>query len=381
MEWVTCESIYDESWRRLLEYANLDIALDRINNIHGEPADKKEAKNYEKQAQQARVSLLQANEYFDAAQASSMFTKPNHLYYGAVSLSSACMLIRGDGSKSLDFLRQNSGNKHHGLDLTFNLNAKTASKGIKLLEQCFVKILPNGHFKNWYETLKPAYPTHGIIKKLGGTSMDEIGSIKAPLFAKLTNLKHSTLDLTKRLPDLYDELNRFGVKVSAARGEHSIDIIDKENKIRKHEFTFHSSPDPETLNTLCGLFKYDDQAQLEKTVLNNGHSARLTFTSEENCMLRSWPNDRSTLNHKNYFYTSSSTSAPEVVDLFIISYALSMLSRYYPDIWVNFIESHCKAAKIVENICRVLLLKLPMLMLSEIQHSHVVLSNHRPLWH
>jgi beta-phosphoglucomutase-like phosphatase (HAD superfamily) len=104
MEWVTCENVYDESWRRLLEYANIELATEAIREIHGE--DPKKEKNYKTKAEQVRFSLLQAKEYFEAARTSSLFTQPNHLYYGAVALSTACMVLRGDGDKSLDRLRQ-----------------------------------------------------------------------------------------------------------------------------------------------------------------------------------------------------------------------------------------------------------------------------------
>lgn len=98
MEWITSENTYEESWRRLLEFANVELAMEAISGFHGEPT-KSTLPNYRKQAEQARVALLQAREYFEAAKASSLYTQPNHLYYGSVALSTACMLIRGDGTK------------------------------------------------------------------------------------------------------------------------------------------------------------------------------------------------------------------------------------------------------------------------------------------
>lgn len=133
MEWITCESIYDESWRILLEYANIELAVEAIESIHGKSTSKMKA-NYKKQAQQARASLLQAKEYFEASRSSSLFTQPNHLYYGAVALSTACMLIRGTGEKSLDYLRKDPKNAHHGLEFTFSANTKAVKKGTKLLK-------------------------------------------------------------------------------------------------------------------------------------------------------------------------------------------------------------------------------------------------------
>ena len=98
LNWVTTDNQYEENWRRLLEYANIEITLETLVKLHGKYTPKTK-QNYIKQAEQIRVSLLQAKEYFDAARSSTLFTQPNHLYYGTIALSSACMLIRGDGTK------------------------------------------------------------------------------------------------------------------------------------------------------------------------------------------------------------------------------------------------------------------------------------------
>lgn len=72
---------------------------------------------------------------------------------------------------------------------------------------------------------------------------------------------------------------------------------------------------------------------------------------------------------------------PEVADMFLISYALSILSRYYPDVWVSFLESHCKGAKLIERIVRVITLKLPVLILNQLSGRLYIISNHRPFWY
>lgn len=35
----------------------------------------------------------------------------------------------------------------------------------------------------------------------------------------------------------------------------------------------------------------------------------------------------------------------EMVDAFLLSYQLSMLSRYFPDLWLACLDSHSKAAR------------------------------------
>jgi len=96
MEWILTDDIRRETWRRILEFANQELALEAIVRLQGPSNDGSTQSNYNKQARQVRVCVLQAKEYFDAAEASSLYTSPNHAYYGAISLASTMMLIFGD---------------------------------------------------------------------------------------------------------------------------------------------------------------------------------------------------------------------------------------------------------------------------------------------
>jgi len=113
MEWITADP-KRETWRRLLEFANKALAFEALVGIHGTPKGS-DRSNYKKQAEQMRAALIQAEQYFQAADAANLITSPNPLYYGAYSLSSAIMLLLGDGTMSLDYLRKNTKNASHGL--------------------------------------------------------------------------------------------------------------------------------------------------------------------------------------------------------------------------------------------------------------------------
>ncbi|NJD91208.1 MAG: hypothetical protein FIA91_06805 [Geobacter sp.] len=381
MEWITCENTHEESWRRLLEYANVDLAIEAIESIHGKSTPQIKA-NYKKQAEQARVSLLQAKEYFEAARSSSLFTQPNHLYYGAVALSTACMLIRGDGSKSLDFLRNNSKNSHHGLDFTFSSDQKAAKQGIKLLENSYVKICPNGHFSNWYSTLieqQDVGALHTRVMNGHSTSnLEVVGKYNIPKFNELINAKYSLDCIIKRLPDLQSELGRYGLHSNSVRGEHKI-IIDLKNQQNENIFVFHSSPSYEVLMSVIEEFKCDEGVCFSVEV-EHGAKSGIVRSRKDKDWSFSFPDSRESLDHRVFFFKES-VITPEVVDLLLISYALSMLSRYFPDIWVSFLESHCKGSKLVEQIVHLLTMKLPTLMLNQISGRNYIISTHRPFWH
>lgn len=381
MEWITSENTYEESWRRLLEFANVELAIEAISSFHGEPT-KSTLPHYQKQAEQARVALLQAKEYFEAAKASSLYTQPNHLYYGSVALSTACMLIRGDGTKSLDYLRKQGKNSHHGLDFTFSSDLKRSKVGLTLLENCFVKVCPNGHFSNWYSTLQGSQLIAAIsqrITKYGrNRNMNYVGNYHIPDFSDLNGLKKDLMFILKRLPDLYTDLGRYGVVVNNARGEHQV-FHDEVRGDKYSEFVFHSAPSHEILLSVIDNFKCDSGVNFSFNI-HDGTTSGIVVSRRDKDWGFSFPDSRTTLDHKTIFYAEPVTT-PEVVDLFLISYVLSMLSRYYPDIWVSFIESHCKGAKLVERIVRILQLKMPNLMLNQITGNELIISNHRPPWH
>lgn len=145
-EWITTENIPTEAWRRVLEFANIDFAIDAITHRHGSPANKSIKEDYKKQAEQIRVSILQSKEYFEAASSASLFTSPNHLYYGMVSLAAAIMLIWGSGEESLDYLRKDKQNRAHGLIFNTAVTKNNCQKDLSILHSSYVEVVKKGFF-------------------------------------------------------------------------------------------------------------------------------------------------------------------------------------------------------------------------------------------
>ena len=50
MGWITTDDVLSEVWRRLLEFANLDITIESIIKRHGPALTKSTEQNYKKQA-------------------------------------------------------------------------------------------------------------------------------------------------------------------------------------------------------------------------------------------------------------------------------------------------------------------------------------------
>jgi YaaC-like Protein len=102
------------AWAALRKFQNVEFVSRRIVQLHR--LDPKWAKHSKKQARQLRYCLIQAREYFTAAQTVSLATKPNLLYYGIMSLALAEILFKQSGESSLDMSRGE--NQHHGLIMT-----------------------------------------------------------------------------------------------------------------------------------------------------------------------------------------------------------------------------------------------------------------------
>jgi hypothetical protein len=113
---------------------------------------------------------------------------------------------------------------------------------------------------------------------------------------------------------------------------------------------------------------------------DNGRSGivSIQFKEGEEIGFR-WPNSRDTMNHDSISYAGM-PETHEIVDLYLVAYQLSMLSRYFPDIWVRCIESQCRAAKLIERATGIIARKLPILTLSMLSGEETVVSTHREPW-
>lgn len=384
MRWVVTDDIYSEIWRRLLEFSNIEITIAEISRRHGAPANNRTRDNYKKQAAQARVCILQAREYFDAARASSIYTSPNHCYYGAVALSSAMMLILGDGRNALDYLRGDAKNCHHGLDFNSNCNAASAASGTVLLERSYAKIMPFGQFSNWYRVLPVEGEVNGILKRIVGghrnVSREKLGTYDVDEFSKINGSNFRLIDLLKYLPDLSGDMDRYGIDV--VRSRSSMEVSVDANNDALYSWAIHSCQPISELDRLLERFsvpsKFSERFQYSGVDGGDGGVVTFTCRTDEEVGLK-WPDSRETINHEFISYADK-INRHESVDLYIVAYQLSMLSRYYPDIWVACIESQCRAAKIVERVIDVFEKKFPILALSVIADEDTIVSTHRPPW-
>ena len=386
MEWIVTDDIRRETWRRLFEFANIDLATDAIIARHGTPKDNSERQNYKKQAQQVRACVLQAKEYFDAAEASTLITSPNHAYYGAICLASMMMLVLGDGRSALDVLRRDSKNQHHGLQFSTGCNAKNAATGTVLIDETRVEILENGHFANWYQALPRIEQIHVIHRRRQFSSEHRsflpIGGYEIPSFRSLVGRKIKIIDLLRYFPDLSAELYRARVDVSRSKVTHEVEINVPQGR-QGHVWYVHGAATPAEREAVLAGFEIEARCaefmtcEVDESTLRA--IIRVTWNIREAVPIFRWPTPRDTMSRDTIYYADN-VETPEFVDMYLVAYQLSMVSRYFPDIWMSCIESQCKAAKLIESAVELLKKKLPILALSTVTPGGVTISTHLEPW-
>lgn len=384
MEWIVTDNVYGETWRRLLEFTNVELTFDEIARRHGAPLSKSDRSNYKKQSLQVRVALLQAKEYFDASLNSTLFTSPNHLYYGMSSLATAMMLLLGDGNRSLDYLRRDSKNTHHGLRFSTGSTASDAATAMNLVENSFVQVLTDGHFGNWYSTLPSvesasAYVTREV--KGGSTQNREYpGERVVPKLHELSGKKFSTIEILKCFPDLCQELPRYGVEIASARTTHRIHVF-RDGKM-SHTWLIHETRNPREMELLLDKFKVPprlvDGVSVNVQPGQRGGSVTVE-TRPPGPVEIEYPDSRDTLNHDSISYAEGFV-ASEIAENYLVAFQLSMLSRYFPDLWIGCLESQCRAAKLIELSVSTMRKKFPILALSMLSPRGIVVSTHREPW-
>jgi hypothetical protein len=379
--WITTDNIYAATWREIFEYTNIELTLKKLAERHGTPHGSRVTANYLKQAQQARVCVLQAKEYMDAAQTCSIFTSPNHTYYSISALASLMMLIMGTGEKSLDNLRQNKNNRSHGLSFTTECGLRDASSDINLLRLTSANILDKGHFPNWYNTLPDQEPVYAHHERRAGGFVQRStrlvgGNTRKPLSA-ISKTKWTLLDLLAVFPDLDSDLRKCGVK--KIRSRSTMYVLENEDNLLTYRWIIHGCGSKEELETLLKKFTVltNPEKKLTISITPDGVGAEILLVSMPKEELQfEWPNVRETVEHYNVSYADDAELF-EVVELYLVAYQLSMLSRYFPDLWVRCIESQCLAAKLISRATEVIGRKFPILCLSILNKRKTVISSYR----
>ncbi len=332
---------------------------------------------------------MQAKEYFSATASSSLFTSPNHLYYGLVSLATAIMLFRGTGEQALDKLRQDANNRSHGLEFTSSTTASSCCNGLAILHETYIKVLKNGHFINWYSVFPTTTSIYSVVTTSDGafsySSRQPSGNQTVLCRHSIIGKKYKLIDLIGRIPDLVVDLSRYGYDVIASRANYEINDrnVGKKNASREYVWRIHGTRTPFQLLDILDQFKSEaclwpywnctDYEESNKCIVK----FKPPLNERGNHFL--FPTIRETINNQQVLY-GFEIDTHEMMDSYFAAFGLSMLSRYYPDLWIRCLESNCIAAKAIELFVDLTIKKGPLLALRFLSSDGIVISNHLPPW-
>ncbi|MBZ5704933.1 MAG: YaaC family protein [Acidobacteriia bacterium] len=386
-----------EVWKYLRLFLSVERTIERLRSIHNVPKGKHEA-NLKKQARQIGYCVRQAEQYFLASEQVDLATRPLLLYYGSVALSAALVLMKRDGTFSLDAARRSGKHNHHGLDLDKGLaetavRAKTVQDFFSAIQcRCYKSSggTPAGHFPLVYECLQPsACIVHAEIHDHGRPTYVErdfpFPCADLQPLQKIADQPFSCWELLRSLPDLYGSLTELGFRPTVHPGEASRHIVNHyasvpisatndsaptanrplEKVVEIHSFRINRLLDSEKKNLLSLCDKNPGIRLVDQFPSNLYLELRVEAKAGEQQTLGYYPDIVEDLYGRKYFIAQPETYLAEPASMLVIAYCLGMLSRYFPDVWMATIDSRVEVVELTNAVMNILQRKFPNLILDQ----------------
>ncbi len=414
---ITSGNPIGQIWKYLRFFLDVTSVSKRIRRIHAIP-DGKFDSNVKKQARQIGYCVRQAEEYFQASSQVGLATRPTLIYYGAVSLSRALILLRQDGSHSFDAFRKSHKHNHHGLDLDrgvaatarpidgpeafFNslqckLHTKDESlqsegrpdgsaekppvKTTKTTNPC-EKIIPWGNFPLFYSSLVPCASLidEEVRDRRQSTFIKGARSYMCADLLPLASLipkRFDALAILKTLPDMYFALKEFGIEPDLCRGSSKLSILvdykkddQGEKQLEKTKEEYHFFIDGVSPNQkehfLTHYRKNNPSINLQADL---GRNIYLRLIEEHSPTEKSsthyLPDIVDDISGQKFYIVQPEQYLPEPAGDLVLLYCLGMLSRYYPDIWIKVIDENVQIAELTDSLLNIIYRKLPDLILDQ----------------
>lgn len=385
---ITSENPIKQIWKLLRFFEDIPSVSETIRRIRNIPKEKFKA-DVKKQARQVGYCIRQAEEYFHASSQVGLPTRPLLLYYGAVSLSQALVLLRQDGTHSLDARRKKQKHNHHGLALVRGLLERArpdagAENYLRSIQcKCHIeKGIPWGQFALFYQSLVPcAFGIETEIHDQGKSTFLRSNAIQVcadllPLDTIISK-RLNALDLVKSLPDMRFILQQLGIQPDLCRGNVKGKTIRHYKKdeqgneqVSKQGDTWDFFIDGVTAEQKTHLLTfYEDCNPNIKLHADFGSNIHLRLVKEiapsEEVAEAYWPDIVDDINGRKFYILRPEAYIPEPAAHFVLLYCLGMLTRYYPDIWMRAIDENVQIAELTDSLLNIIYRKLPNLILDQ----------------
>jgi hypothetical protein len=362
------------AWAGLRKNQNVDLMADELMKMHH--VEPKWRDNVKKQAQQLRYCIIQAREYFTAAQAVSLATKPNLLYYGTMSLALAEILFKQSGDSSLDKAR--SEHRHHGLSMTAGgipRGANLATSAAHLRAQpMVVEGKRKGTFELWHRTCRE-HPLCGDLQTFqeGGGSISNYQTILDAINKSYPPIPDNGITLGEcisALPLMYEYAHNAGLPSHFTRGKSGAELWPGPNWRSTIQIVIHPSP----LNAaLIESIRVDPNLVSRIEIIEINTALHITMQSD-------WVNGgvsmplppASTINTEEWRMWTNTPSLNEFGYFYAALFLAGNYARYYPDRWLLDVERSSPLALAIEELCTISEWRVPWLALCELGRTLLV---------
>lgn len=356
------------AWSGLRKFQNIDIVIQDLIRTHSVPT--KWHRNVRKQAQQLRYCLIQAREYFQAAQAVSLATKPNLLYYGTMSLALAEILFKQSGDSSLDKARDE--HRHHGLQMTVggigrDDNLANAADRFRALP-IEINGARRGTFELWHQSAREDSAAGEVTRfSPSGGSTTGYDLMFHGQDQRLPSVPSEGLTLwqcLRSLPEMQDYLEGVGFESSTVRGSISSQVRLGDHWSNTLSIILHPSS---LVDVVLEQMKVDANFVDRITCQEILGGAEIRIAQDwvsGTCGMNMPPAATHSVSELRYMYEIKCLN--EFGLFYVALFILGNYARYFPDRWLSDIERTTELAMAVEVLCSIAQWRVPFLTLCEL---------------
>ena len=345
--------------------------------LHNPP--KSQYKNIQKQSLQIKQCLLQADEYFQAAENISDAIRPLLLYYGTMSLALCELLFKGDGNASLDSARGK--HAHHGLELKIDGNPSETES--LLVSASALSAIPHirqneerfGTFELWHRgSREQPFAGKHVIYLENGQQQVTHRCIATPSINRFPGMPKGGVDLLwcfKNTPGLRNILSDHNINSDLVEGSMSV-TEDQRTGEWFNTVVIHPYHEDQLINCLSNIeVDAKDYELLTIVEMPSGIIVRTKFgrnhptngsrmpmgfqISTDSIMFCS---DNKILNEFGVYYTGL--------------YILGNYCRYYPDMWMNDVDKCTDLYIIATRFMDIAADRLPIIACAELRGEYPI---------
>ncbi|MCX4157017.1 MULTISPECIES: YaaC family protein [Paraburkholderia] len=367
------------AWSRIGQFQNIQHTSDLICQLHSiSEADRDNRKNAKSQAEQIKYCLSQAQEYFDAATAVSLATRPVLLYYAVMSMALAEVLLKQTGDSRLSKLREQ--HNCHGLQLSVHTDPKPDERLAQSASTLVAKAQKDslgsrrGTFEVWRTSAReyPAGGWHTINLPELGAEQRQYRTLLTPADEPPPPLPRSgitLLDCLSELPYMLELLRRLGVTGNVVH-----------TKLHSQQTNLPSLPSIQLIvhpNPPGLIEKFGENIRVNPDAVNRLNIKELpsgyimSYVADPGITM-SFPNSIC-MDDESLYFSCSGLNLGEFGSLYVALHICGNFARYYPDIWLKHIERNSPLAMAIDELCAHAFERLPLLTLSELLRVYHVL--------